>query len=125
MRAYDPTNDCIGASTSLTDVCSTSVNRCTPSAGIGPECAVSPDGVVYVAVLGDNNVLTASGWRFDEPIFSFPDPQAVPSDELVTSAEAIVCAHAMCAPPCPGADAFWSPGCSNDAGTGARDAPSE
>jgi hypothetical protein len=83
-------------------------NRCSPSAGLGLDCAIAPDGEVFVDILSDNDILTAAGWRFDEPITAFPDPGAVPPEELATLGD-VICATAACAAPCPGTEPLEYP----------------
>jgi hypothetical protein len=121
MDPMDVGHGCLGAPIALTGVCSTSVNRCAASAGIGPVCAFSPDGGVYVAIMSDNYMLTAKGWRFSQPLNSFPDPAAIPPEENATTEQEGECTQALCAPPCPGVRgltvASW-PGCALDAGDG-------
>jgi hypothetical protein len=95
------TRDCFGDPVELSAVCNTSVNRCGPSAGIGPVCAIAPDGGVFVAVMGDNNMLTATGWRFDQG-HSFPNPAAIPAEQFATPDDTAACNRAWCALPCPG-----------------------
>ena len=115
----DVGRSCLEAPIALTGVCSTSVNRCGGSAGIGPVCAFSPDGGIYVAIMSDNYMLTAKGWRFSQPLNSFPDPAAIPSEENATTEQEGECTQALCATPCPGVArgsyASW-PGCTPDAG---------
>jgi hypothetical protein len=121
MDPMDLAQGCLGAPIALTPVCSTSVNRCAGSAGIGPVCAFSPDGGIYVAIMSDNYMLTAKGWRFSQPLNSFPDPAAIPPEENATTEQEGECTQALCAPPCPGAPrlAYGSwPGCTLDAGEG-------
>jgi hypothetical protein len=102
MSSYDVTRGCLGAAVTLPGVCTTSVDRCTPSGGLGTDCAFAPDGGVFVAGMTDNEILTASGWRFVEPTAAFPDPSVVPASETATSAQNATCALARCAPFCPG-----------------------
>jgi len=102
MNSLDVTRGCLGAPVELSAVCDTSVNRCAPSAGLGPVCAIAPDGGVFVAVMTDNNMLTATGWRFDQPVYSFPNPTAIPADQFATRGDVDACNRAKCALPCPG-----------------------
>ena len=102
MSPVDPTLGCLAAPVVVGDICDTSVNRCAPSGGIGPVCAFAPDGGVFVAIMSDNDILTAQGWRFSEPLLSFPNPAAVPPDEIETAADGDECARAQCAAPCAG-----------------------
>jgi hypothetical protein len=101
MNSFDLTRGCLGDPIELSAVCNTSVNRCAPSAGLGPVCAVAPDGGVFVAVMSDNNMLTATGWRFDQG-YSFPNPAAIPADQFATPDDTAACNRAWCAHPCPG-----------------------
>jgi hypothetical protein len=64
MRPLDLAQGCLATPVVVRDICDTSVSRCTPSAGIGPVCAFAPDGGVFVAIMSDNDMLTAQGWRF-------------------------------------------------------------
>jgi hypothetical protein len=97
---------CLGAPISVIGICQTSVNRCAPSEGIGIVCAFGPDGGVFVTVGSDNNILTGAGWRFEEPLTSFPDPSVVPSDEIATMADGQECSRAACASLCPAVHAL-------------------
>jgi hypothetical protein len=99
MSQFDPVRGCLAAPAPVAGVCSTSVNRCGASAGIGVECAFGPDGSVFVAVLSDNYVLTAKGWHFVQAAYLVGTPD---SDEVATSAEEMRCYEVNCAPPCPG-----------------------
>ncbi len=117
MNSLDMTRSCLGDPVVLSAVCNTSVNRCTPSVGLGPVCAIAPDGAVFVAELSDNNMLTATGWRFDQPVHSFPDPTAIPADQFVTLNDTAACNLALCALPCPGVQALTYRFCI-DAGKG-------
>jgi len=101
MRPVDSVRACLDAPVTLTEVCSTSVNRCAGNAGLGPVCAFAPDGGVFFAVTSDNDILTANGWQFDE----YPAPGV--SSEVATGAQAAECLRAACLPSCPGAQ---SPG---------------
>jgi hypothetical protein len=107
---------CLGAPTTLQQVCVTSVDRCFPSAGLGVVCAFARDGAVYVTVGSDNEVLTAPGWHFAQ----YVEPATVPSDQVATAAEAATCQQLSCASPCPGVSApyfpFPSSSCSVDSG---------
>lgn len=94
-------NGCLGAPTVLRQVCVTSVNRCSASAGLGVVCAFAPDGTVYVMVGSDNDVLTAPGWHFAQ----YVEPAMVPSDQVATADEAATCQQLSCASPCPGVSA--------------------
>jgi hypothetical protein len=118
MNLLDSARGCLAAPVVLHDVCDTSVDRCAPSAGIGPVCALAPDGGVFVAIMSDNDMLTAKGWRFAQPLESFPDPNAIPIDQVATGADEERCAMAQCALPCPGVEqlAFPRSGCSGDGG---------
>jgi hypothetical protein len=64
MSPLDLAQGCLATPVVVRDICDTSVSRCTPSAGIGPVCAFAPDGGVFVAIMSDNDMLTAQGWRF-------------------------------------------------------------
>jgi hypothetical protein len=104
MSPMDFIRRCLAAPIALRDVCDTSVNRCGASAGIGPVCAFGPDGGVFVAVMSDNDMLRARGWRFSQPLQSFPNPAAIPLDQNATAAQEEACAQAQCAAPCPGVE---------------------
>lgn len=98
-----PVNDeagCLGAPVALARVCSTSVSRCAPSAGLGPVCAFAPDGGVFVALGSDNFVLSAAGWQFVEAFDAFPDAQAIPAAQLANSRQYATCQHDLCLPSC-------------------------
>jgi hypothetical protein len=104
---------CLGPSTTLQQVCVTSVNRCSALSGVGVVCAFAPDGTVYVGLRSDNTVLTANGWHFDQ----FADPTIVSGDPGATATDAMECARASCAPPCPGVPPPSLPGhCPVDSG---------
>ena len=87
MRPIDSARACLEAPVALTEVCSTSVNRCAGNLGLGPVCAFAPDGGAFFAVMSDNDILTANGWQFDEY------PPGVSTE----------CLRAACLPACPGA----------------------
>jgi hypothetical protein len=124
MSPLDFAQGCLTAPVVMRDVCDTSVSRCTPSAGIGPVCAFAPDGGVFVAILSDNDMLTAEGWRFSQPLQSFPNPAAIPLDQIETPAEDDECVRAQCARPCPGIEPLSYPFiCSGDGGDAAKDVP--
>lgn len=86
MRQFDPSLGCLLREVSLPDVCVTSVNRCSGAGGLAAICAFAPDGAIFVAVGGNNAVLSAPGWRFS---------QAPAYDDQST------CNNAACAPACP------------------------
>jgi hypothetical protein len=115
MNSLDMTRGCLGDPIELSAVCNTSVNRCGPSAGLGPVCAIAPDGGVFVAVMSDNNMLTATGWRFDQPVLSFPNPTAIPAAQFATPDDTAACNRAWCALPCLGIQALTHMFC-RDAG---------
>ncbi len=119
MHPVDSVRGCLEAPAPVTGVCDTSVNRCAPSAGLGPACAFAPAGGVFFAVLSDNDVLTAEGWQFQK----YPSP-AAPS-EVASSAQADECARAACLPACPGAPIPGFTFCAIDAGLDASDAATE
>jgi hypothetical protein len=98
MSPLDPQRDCLAAPVPLTGVCDTSVNRCTPSAGLGPLCAFAPDGGIFVTIISDNETLTAVGWQFTETGIPIP----IPPDQMATAAEKDECMKALCTPPCSG-----------------------
>jgi len=101
MSQLDTGGGCRAAPVTLNEVCDTPVDQCFPSGGLGPVCAIAPDGGVFVAVLSDNDMLTATGWRFDQPMF--PRADGVPAGQMATAPDqAIACRQAMCAPLCPG-----------------------
>lgn len=105
MSQLDVARGCLLAPATLADVCATSVNRCGPSEGLGPACAIAPDGRVFVAAaFSDNFVLTAKGWQFELPFSSYP-PQlasAYPKEQMASDTQGQACADALCVPPCPG-----------------------
>jgi hypothetical protein len=107
MRPLDAIHACLGQAVSLPAVCDTSVNRCNASTGLGPVCAFAPDGAVFVAIMSDNDMLTAAGWRFSEPWQSFPNPTAIPNDQYATVAQEDMCLFAQCSRPCPGLEPLW------------------
>ena len=122
MNQLDAVQGCLAAPVALTEVCATSVNRCSPSAGLGLACAFAPDGGVFVTVLSDNLAPNAKGWRFALSVVSYPTP--FPQDEIATSAEYDECSRAACTKPCPGVEPlhYWS---CPDAGGDAPDAGSD
>lgn len=88
------------------------MSRRPPSTGLGPVCAFAPDGTVYFAIGSDNDVLTESGWRFDQSYPSIDVPY--PPDEVATGDDHAKCAAVTCAPPCAGVTvsggrAAWCP----------------
>jgi hypothetical protein len=97
MYRIDFTNGCLAAQETLTAVCGTSVNRCAPSAGLGPVCAFAPDGGAFIVVMSDNDRLTAPGWHFTEG----DEVPGVPADEEATAAEGEQCSRATCMMACP------------------------
>jgi len=102
MYVYDAVNVCLSAAVTV-PVCDTEVNACTPSAGLGPVCAIAPDGTAYFAIGSDNDVLTEPGWRFAQSYESFGDAaNSYPPDEMATGDAGATCAAVECAPPCPG-----------------------
>jgi hypothetical protein len=99
----DLADNCVlPAQVTLSDICSTTVNRCAPSGGIGPACAFSPDGGVYVQTQSDNNMYSASGWHFDQPYGGFPDPGPLPADQHASDAQQTQCVQVQCWPACSG-----------------------
>jgi hypothetical protein len=115
----DLQNHCIEpAQITLNAICSTSVNRCGESAGIGPACAFSPDGGVYVQFQSDNNMYSANNWNFDQPYADFPDPGALPADQHASDAQQAQCFAIDCFPYCSGSGPSFANGidCANDAG---------
>lgn len=122
MNPVDAVQGCLAAPVALTEVCATSVNRCTPSAGLGRVCAFAPDGRVFVAVLSDNLTLSAKGWRFAQDVQSFPTP--FPPEQNATRAEYEQCIRAACTKTCPGAERVGYLGCL-DGGGGVADAAGE
>jgi hypothetical protein len=108
---------CLGAPTTLQQVCVTSVDRCNALTGLGIVCAFAPDGTVYVMIGSDNDVLTAPGWHFAE----YVQPGRVPIDQGATADETATCQQLSCASPCPGVSAphftVPSPICFIDSGT--------
>ena len=102
LETYPVKGSCLDAHVALADVCVTSVNRCTPSAGLVPLCAFAPDGTVYAAMTSDNWIPTAKGWRFAIALGSYPNPSAIPGDEIATPAEYDECRRVMCFPLCAG-----------------------
>jgi hypothetical protein len=116
MNPLDQQRGCLAARVVLAAVCDTSVNRCAPSGGLGPVCAFAPDGGVFIAILSDNDMLTAKGWRFSQPVMSFPNPAAIPLDQLATGTEEDECARALCAPSCSGVEPLAYGFCSPDGG---------
>jgi hypothetical protein len=99
VSPLDPQRGCLAAPVPLTGVCDTSVNRCTPSAGLGPLCAFAPDGGIFVTIISDNETLTAAGWQFTETGIPIP----IPAGQRATAAEEDECKKALCTPPCSGA----------------------
>jgi hypothetical protein len=116
MSLLNQQSGCLAAPTALTAVCDTSVSRCNASAGLGPVCAFAPDAGIFVAIMSDNDMLTAVGWHFSQPVMSFPNPEAIPPAQWATAAEADDCARAVCAPSCPGAETRPSEFCALDGG---------
>lgn len=91
---------CLSAAVALTGVCNTSLDKCTPSAGLGDDCAFGPDGSVFIGLMSDNEVLTAAGWRFVEPWESFGGNSPFPSEQVATATQYNLCAQAACLPAC-------------------------
>jgi hypothetical protein len=117
MSPVDTARRCLlEAPVALSAVCSTSVNRCAPSDGVGIVCAFAPDGGVFVSLSTDNDVPTATAWRFALNDSAYLGE--VPSAELATSAESDLCAQAACMPACSGQKTFqWlCPDAGADAG---------
>jgi hypothetical protein len=112
MRPIDTTRGCLGASVTLTDVCSTSVNRCAPSGGIGPVCAFAPDGGAFIAIGSDNYTLHATNWHFLQANGGGWQP---PPEQAATTAQSDTCNLGNCLPACPGTPVF-NGFCFRDAG---------
>ncbi|HLK39023.1 MAG TPA: hypothetical protein VKU41_19815 [Polyangiaceae bacterium] len=78
-----------------------------------PPAVSSPPGTVS----GYMSAGTARGWRFSQPLESFPNPAAIPADEIETAADGDERGRAQCASPCPGvAPLFLGPFCRVDGG---------
>ena len=119
LNQLDPIQGCLGAPVALSDVCNTLVDSCNKNSGLSLDCALSPDGGVFVGVISDSYLLTGNGWYFVESP-SVPIPGVVPSSEVATGAQYNQCTQAMCAPPCPGVTALPTmASCGEDAGPSA------
>ena len=102
MHELDPARGCLMAPATVAEICNTSVNPCAPSMGLSTDCAFAPDGRVFIAGTTDNQMYTATGWRFSEPLSSFPQANAIPIDQRSTRADDDRRQALACTPPCPG-----------------------
>jgi hypothetical protein len=116
MRPFDEARGCLGAPVAVPGLCMSSVlgDHCFRSASIGPDCAVSPDGRLFLtAVTGDEYVFGA-GWQSTAyPMWYGP---ARPSGDVAFDSR---CAVAECAPSCDGTPTGLFAGRCTDGGTDA------
>jgi hypothetical protein len=90
---------------SLVGLCMSSVldlsnPRCTHSASLGRDCAVSPDGPVYVRYENGDEYVSGAGWRsMHYPSYS---GSTRPRSADLTADDMLRCLAALCAPACVG-----------------------
>ena len=117
MRPFDEARGCLGARVAVPGLCMSSVlgsGDCARSASIGPDCAVSPDGGLFLtAVTGDEYVFGA-GWH--STAYPMGYGPARPSGDFAFDSR---CAVAECAPSCDGTPTDLYAGWCIDGGTDA------
>jgi hypothetical protein len=62
VQSYDATKACFGTAMSLQGACYVPAQPSGKS--VSAVCGLGPDGKVYVAVIGTNDTVSASGWTF-------------------------------------------------------------
>jgi hypothetical protein len=100
MMRFDEVHGCNVATTPIAGLCVSSAYdvtnpNCATSASIAPDCAISPDGTVFVTTLTNDEYVSGAGWRstHSASYAQMEAPAPGPADLLR-------CNAAFCAPAC-------------------------
>jgi hypothetical protein len=107
LQPLDEIHGCIGATVSVAGLCvSSSLDlpnpNCFHAASIAPECAISPDGAIYLGDLTNDEYVSGPGWRSTH--YETHNGSDRPAASITTNGDRQRCAAALCAPPCVGSE---------------------
>ena len=105
MSRFDDVRGCYAAAAPVVGLCGSSVldirnAQCGHSASIAPDCAISPDGSIYVTDEDNDEYVSGAGWRSMHYVSYNGTGRPVSAN--LTADDMQRCAVALCAPSCDG-----------------------